>query len=151
MDGRATTAGPGEATATIQGFARELLEEPRLFGTLATLTTDGAPLQAVVWYELRGDVILVNSAVGRRWPFNLLRDPRFSFVVEDGYRWVGVRGVAEALADPDDAQEDIAAMARRYHADDPERAERLIRERFQRQERISFLLHAHAVTEHPDT
>jgi PPOX class probable F420-dependent enzyme len=138
-------------TASIGGFARELLEQPRLFGTLATLASDGAPLQAVVWYELRGDAILVNSAVGRRWPTNLQRDPRFSFVVEDGYRWVGVRGLAQALTDPDAAQEDIATMARRYHADDPERAERLIRERFQRQERITFLLHAHAVTEHPDT
>ena len=94
------------------------------------------------------------SSSTRRWagagPANLLRDPRFSFVVEDGYDWVGVRGVAEALADPAQAQADIAAMARRYHADDPEKAERIIRDRFERQERISFLLHAHAVTEHPD-
>ena len=104
----------------------------------------------MLWYALRGDSILVNSAVGRRWPTNLLREPRYSFVVEDRYDWVGVRGLAEALSDPDEAQVDIAALARRYHADDPEKAERLIRERFQRQERISFLLHPQAVTEHPD-
>jgi len=134
----------------IQGWAREVLERADKFGTLATLETDGAPLQAVLWYALRGDSILVNSAVGRRWPTNLLREPRYSFVVEDRYDWVGVRGLAEALSDPDEAQVDIAALARRYHADDPEKAERLIRERFQRQERISFLLHPQAVTEHPD-
>ena len=134
----------------IQGWARGVLERADKFGTLATLETDGAPLQAVLWYALRGDSILVNSAVGRRWPTNLLREPRYSFVVEDRYDWVGVRGLAEALSDPDEAQVDIAALARRYHADDPEKAERLIRERFQRQERISFLLHPQAVTEHPD-
>ena len=49
---------------------------------------------------------------------------------------------AETLADPEQAQADIAAMARRYHADDPEQAERLIRERLPSpSERISFLLH----------
>ena len=135
----------------IRGWAREMLERPGRFATLATLAPDGAPSQAVVWYLLRGDGIVVNSAVGRRWPSNLLRDPRFNFVVEDGYDWVGVRGVAEPMADPGEAQADIAAMARRYHADEPEKAERIIREQFERQERISFLLHPRAITEHPDT
>ena len=137
-------------TVGIQGWARRFLEREDAFATLATLQEDGSPLQAVVWYALRSDSILVNSAVGRRWPTNLLRDPRFSFVVEQGYEWVGLRGIAEALADQAQAQADIAAMARRYHAADPERAERLIRDGFQRQERISFLLHPHAITEHPD-
>ena len=136
---------------SIEGWAREVLERSGTFGTLATLQVDGAPLQAVIWYAVRADSILVNSAVGRRWPTNLLRDPRYSFTVEDGYEWVGVRGVAEALSDLDAAQEDIAAMARRYHAEEPEKAERLIREQFQRQERISFLLHPQLITEHPDT
>ena len=151
MDGRQRWIGDGVGAVRITGWAREMLERPRRFGTLATLATDGAPLQAVIWYTLRGDTIVVNSAAGRRWPTNLLRDPRFSLVVEDGYHWVGVRGVAQALSDPDEAQADIAAMARRYHADDPEHAERLIHERFARQERISFLLHPQAVTEHPDS
>ncbi len=134
----------------IRGWAREFVGRPGVFGTLATLEADGAPLQAVVWFTLGGDDLLVNSAVGRRWPTNLLRDPRFSLVVEQGYEWVGIRGLAEALGDREQAQQDIAAMARRYHVDDPARAERLIRESFQRQERISFLLHPRAITEHPD-
>jgi hypothetical protein len=134
----------------ITGWARELLERPVTFATLATLQADGTPLQAVVWYTLGDDAILVNSRVGRRWPTNLLRDPRFSFVAGQGYEWVGIRGIAEALTDPAQAQTDIAAMARRYHATDPDKAERLIREGFERQQRISFLLHADAITEHPD-
>lgn len=134
----------------IEGWARATLERPDAFATLATLSSDGSPLQAVIWYTLRGDDILVNSRAGRRWPDNLIRDPRFSLIVDEGYDYVGIRGTAELLHDPEQAQADIAAMARRYHAGDLDRAERLIRERFQEQERISFLLHPSAVTEHQD-
>lgn len=133
----------------IGGWAREVLQRPGVFGTLSTLQPDGSPLQAVVWFALRGDDLLVNSAVGRRWPANLQRDPRFSLLVGAGYEWVAVRGVAETLRDPEQAQEDIAALAREYMADDPEGAEQLIRGYFRTQERISFLLHPTALTEHP--
>lgn len=135
----------------IQGWARAILERPGMFATLATLSADGSPWQAVIWYTLQGDSILVNSKVGRRWPDNLIRDPRFSLVIEHGYDFVAMRGTAETLHDPERAQADIAAMARRYHAAEPERAERLIRDDFRPQERISFLLHPAAVTEHPDS
>ena len=47
-----------------------------------------------IWFTVAGDDILVNSAVGRKWPTNLLRDPRFSFLVGDGYEWLG-NGVGE--------------------------------------------------------
>jgi PPOX class probable F420-dependent enzyme len=119
-----------------------------MFATLSTLSADGSPLQAVVWYALRGDAVLVNSAVGRHWPTNLCRDPRYSFLVEDGYEWVGLRGRAEVLDDPEQAQADIAALARQYL--DPDAAKAIIHDTFQPQERISFLLHPASVTEHRD-
>ena len=50
------------------------------------------PHQAVVWYRLDGDEIVINSADGRRWPANLRRDPRIHMSVEDGYRYVQVGG-----------------------------------------------------------
>ena len=90
--------------ARIEGWARAFLERPNVFGTLATLGPDGSPLQAVIWFGLRGDDILVNSAVGRRWPTNLLRDPRCSLVVEQGYEWVGMRCLAEPLSEQEQAQ-----------------------------------------------
>jgi PPOX class probable F420-dependent enzyme len=136
--------------AGIQGWAREFLEQPGGFGTLSSLMADGAPISAVIWYSLRDDAIVVNSAVGRAWPTNLLRDPRFSFVVESAYSWVGVRGRAEAITDQATAQADIAALAHHYYADDLAKAERLITERFTQQERITFLLHPTAISEHPD-
>jgi PPOX class probable F420-dependent enzyme len=132
----------------IDGWAREMLEREGFFGTLATTTADGAPFQAVVWYLVRGDTLVINSRVGRVWPTCLLRDPRLSLVIEDGYDWVGVRGRAEAVADQATSQADIAEMARRYHAAEPEEAERMVT-MFEAEERISFIVHVERVTEHP--
>lgn len=137
-------------SARIEGWAREMLERADSFGTLATVAADGTPHQAVVWYLVRGDTLVVNSAVGRIWPANLQRDPRCSLLVEDGYDWVSVRGHVEVVTDQATAQADIAAMARKYNADDPENGERMIREVFEPQARISFVLYPARVAEHPD-
>jgi PPOX class probable F420-dependent enzyme len=120
------------------------------FATLSTVDADGAPHAAVVWYGLGSDErIMVNSAEGRRWPAGLRRDPRVALSVideGDGYRWIGLTGVVDRIDDDQAiAQADIAALARRYHAGDPERAERLIRERFERQHRVSFRIRILAV------
>jgi PPOX class probable F420-dependent enzyme len=131
---------------------RRFLDADR-FATIATTDEDGAPRQAVIWYTLDGDALVINSAVGRRWPANLVRDPRVALAIPDetdGYRWVGVVGRAEAVEDQPTAQADIAAMARRYHADDPDEAERMIRDRFERQTRISFRITIDAVHVHLD-
>jgi PPOX class probable F420-dependent enzyme len=121
------------------------------FATIATLDPDGSPRQAVLWYRFDDGEIVLNSRVGRRWPDNLQRDPRISIAVydaEDGYRWVGLTGVAEVVADQATAQADIAEMARRYHADEPDLAERLIRDEFTCQQRISFRVQPLAVHDH---
>ena len=135
--------------ARIEGWAREMLEREGVFGTLATVWADGRPHQAVVWYLLRGDTVVINSMVGRAWPTNLLRDPRCSMLVEDGYDWVSVSGSVEVVRDQPTAQADIAEMARRYNRRDPATAERMIRRVFQPQERISFVLYSERVAEHP--
>ena len=136
--------------ARIEGWAREMLEREGVFGTLATISADGSPLQAVVWYLVRGDSVVLNSKVGRAWPTNLLRDPRCSMLVEDGYDWVSISGRVEVVREQASAQADIAAMARRYNRRDPANAERMIREVFGPQERISFVLQPERVVEHPD-
>lgn len=121
------------------------------FATISTADPDGAPRQAVVWYTVDGDEIVINSAVGRRWPTNLLRDPRIAFAVTDptdGYTWIGLTGTVRPIVDQPTAQADIAGMARRYHADEPGEAERLIAERFATQERISFRFRPDAIHDH---
>ena len=121
------------------------------FASLATVDPDGRPRQAVIWYRLDSDDIIVNSKAGRRWPSNLERDPRVSISVgdhADGYRWVGLSGTATLIDDQPTAQADIAEMARRYHADDPAKAERLIHNQFEKQHRVSFRIAVSAVHDH---
>jgi len=130
---------------------RTFLDDER-YAVIATTDADGTPRQAAVWYTVDGDQIVVNSSLGRRWPSNLLRDPRISLAVidaADGYRWVGVSGTVEAITDRDIAQADIAAMARRYPEEDPGDRERTI-DRFERQDRVSFRITPIAIHDHLD-
>lgn len=148
--GTANDAAP--ATPTLTDRIRRFLDATH-FATIATLDPDGSPRQAVIWYTLDGDELVINSAIGRRWPANLLRDPRIAISVtdrHDGYRWVGLTGRVTIIDDQPTAQADIAGMARRYHADDPAEAERLIRDRFQRQTRISFRIRIDGAHDHLD-
>ena len=131
---------------------RDFLAAPGRFATLATLDPDGAPRQAVVWYGLEPDGRLtINSADGRRWPANLRRDPRCSLTVPDGadgYAFVALVGrVVETIDDQAVAQADIAAFARRYHADDPAQAEAVIG-RVRPQHRVSFRIEIIAAHDH---
>ncbi|HEV8402504.1 MAG TPA: pyridoxamine 5'-phosphate oxidase family protein [Candidatus Limnocylindrales bacterium] len=131
---------------------RTFLDDLR-FATISTTDADGRPRQAVVWYTLDGAEVVINSAIGRRWPANLVRDPRLSFTVIDAadqYRWVGLTGTVRSITDWTTTQADIAAMARRYHADEPDEAERLIHERFERQDRISFRFRAMTIHDELD-
>jgi PPOX class probable F420-dependent enzyme len=147
------TIGPMAETPTaLTPRVRDFIGATR-FTSIATIDPDGAPRQAVVWYRLDGDHIVLNSAVGRRWPANLLRDARISLSIQDavdGYRWVGLTGRATPITDQATAQADIAEMARRYHADDPDEAEALIANRVQKQDRISFRVRIDGVHGHLD-
>ena len=122
---------------TIADNVRRFLQSHRYL-TIATISPDGSPHQAVSWYLVDGDAILVNSREGRRWPANLRRDPRFSVAVEEGDENVTISGVAEYLDDPGRAQADIATMARLNWA--PAVAEAAIRDRFPGEHRVSFRL-----------
>ena len=142
---------PDPTTSTLLSeHVLAFLDDTR-FVTISTIDPDGRPRQAVVWYRLDGDEIVLNSKVGRRWPTNLERDSRIALAVHDdadGYRWIGLTGTVTVVDDPPTAQADIAEMARRYHADDPAEAEALIRDRFERQPRVSFLVAIDAVHDH---
>jgi len=132
---------------TLPSHVRAFLDVPR-FATIATTDDDGAPRQAVIWFLLDGDTIVINSLEGRRWPSNLRRDPRISLAVTDAsdQTWVGLTGTVEVVEDQARAQADIAAMARRY--DDPEEAEAVIASRFTKQRRVSFRLTVTGIHDH---
>lgn len=124
---------------------REFLEEVR-FGVLATVNANNSPQQTVMWYELRGDTIMMNTLRGRKKDRNLLREPRASLCVEDGFRYVTLDGAIEIVDDPATGQADIAALARRYHGQ--EKGDAMARDDFSPQERVTLLLHIDRIDVH---
>jgi PPOX class probable F420-dependent enzyme len=120
-------------SATLEGRARELLEEPN-FATLATLRADGTPHLTVIWVDVEGGDVVLNSAEGRAWPANIRRNPAVSIAVtnrENQYEYVEIRG---RLTDSttDGADEHIDRMAKKYLEADtyPFRAEGEVRIKF---------------------
>ena len=147
---------PHPATTTTLPPSTPLPDHVRYFlddlkyATISTIDPNGTPRQAVVWYTVDGDEIVINSAIGRRWPSNLLRDPRMSLSVidgNDGHRWVGMTGDVATITDHATTQADIAGMARRYHADEPDKLRSALA-RFAAQARISFRFRAASIYDH---
>jgi PPOX class probable F420-dependent enzyme len=123
--------------AAISDTVRRYLQERR-FAVLATIAPDGMPHQTVMWYELCGDTIVMNTAVGRVKEIQLRRDARASVCVPDGYSYVTVSGVVALDDDPQTAQSDIRALAIRY--DGEESGNRQAAEVFSKQKRVSIYL-----------
>jgi PPOX class probable F420-dependent enzyme len=102
-------------SATLDGRARELLEEPN-FGSISTLRADGTPHVTIAWVDVDGNDIVVNSARGRGWPSNLERDPRVALAVpnrENPYEYVEIRGHLKHET-PEGADEHIDKLAKKY-------------------------------------
>src|SRR5579859_3536525 len=117
--------------------ARAFLSEER-FAVLATINANGTPQQTVMWYELRGDTVVMNTTTTRVKGRNLARDRRLSICVADGYRFVTVAGEARLVEDQATAQEDIHQLAIRY--DGEEDAARQMADHFSQQQRVSIYL-----------
>jgi len=135
------------AMTALPDHVRRFLSEPR-YAIVATIDADGAPRQAVIWFLLDGDTIVINSLDGRRWPTNLRRDPRVSIAVTDSNdeSWVGLTGAVEVVDDQEQAQADIASMARRYNGDSAAAAESIAT--FRTQQRVSFRLRPSRIHDH---
>ncbi len=116
---------------------RDFLNEKH-FAALATINKDGTPQQTVVWYELQGDRIMMNTAVGRLKERNLKRDPRISVCIVDGYKYVTIRGRIELDYDHDRALADITALAVRYY--NKEKGEEQGRSVYSKQKRVTIYL-----------
>ncbi len=91
-----------------------LLTQPN-HAVVSTFNEDGSILSTVVWIDLEGETVSVNSAVGRRWPTNLERDSRVTALVyEQGnpYNYVEIRG--RATGSTEGADEQINRLAKKY-------------------------------------
>jgi len=98
---------------TISQQARDFLAAPR-YAVLATINADGMPQQTPVWYQLRGDVLYMNTREGRLKWRNLQRDARVSLCVVDGERYVTLRGRV-TMTGGAAAYDGIRALSIRYH------------------------------------
>ncbi len=108
------------------------------YAVVATLNNDGSAQQTVIWYELQGDRIMMNTKVGRLKEKNLKRDPRISFCLEDEYNYVTIRGRAELDYDPERAQASGTALAIRYKGQ--EAGMQMVRDTFSKEERVTVYM-----------
>ncbi len=82
---------------------------------VSTLNEDGSVHSTVVWVSVEDGRLAVNSAVGRKWPTNLERDPTVTVLVYDEtnpYDYVEVRGTASGTTEG--ADDHIDRLAKRY-------------------------------------
>jgi PPOX class probable F420-dependent enzyme len=75
-------------------------------GTLATIGPDGQPHLTAMWYGVVDGEIWLETKAKSQKAVNLTRDPRVSFLLEDGQTYDTLRGasfegVAEIVDDPD--------------------------------------------------
>jgi PPOX class probable F420-dependent enzyme len=97
---------------------RRLLEDPN-YAVISTLNPDGSIHDTIVWINAENGTVAVNSAVGRKWPRNLERDPRVTVLVYEAgnpYNFVEIRGTATATRDG--ADEQINILAKKYIGQD---------------------------------
>ena len=126
----------GKGFEVLNDNVRAFLEEER-FAVLATIKRDGAPQQTVMWYELQGDQIMMNTAEGRVKAHNFRRDPRISICIEDGYRFVSISGRVELNEDRELALNDIHRLAVRYHGQ--EKADAML-DGFRKDVRVTIMM-----------
>lgn len=105
------------------------------FGKLATTMKDGSPHVTPMWYMLEDGRVFVNTTRHRVKYFNIKRDSRVCFLVDDGYPYVILFGRAK-FAEERDPKKDIEALAIRYMGEKAGR--KAARERYWKDERISI-------------
>jgi PPOX class probable F420-dependent enzyme len=97
---------------------QELLEQPN-YAVVSTLNEDGSIHSTIVWVNAEDGAVAVNSAVGRKWPTNLDRDPTVNILVYEAgnpYNYVEIRGRAEATREG--ADDHIDALSKKYIGQD---------------------------------
>jgi PPOX class probable F420-dependent enzyme len=97
---------------------KNLLDNPN-YAVVSTHNEDGSILSTIIWVGADDEKVELNSAVGRRWPTNLERDPRVTVLVYEAnnpYNYVEIRGTATSTTEG--ADEHIDGLAKKYLGQD---------------------------------
>lgn len=101
--------------STFDDPVRELIRA-RNFCHVATLNEDGSIHATLVWVDVDGDNVVLNSARGRRWPTNVERTGRASLLVanaEDQYEYVWIDAALQEATE-EDGLDVINALSEKY-------------------------------------
>ena len=93
----------------------ELLEGKN-FASFVTLLSDGSPHAAPTWIDHEGDIILVNTALGRLKEKNVRKDPRVAISIYDNenpYHMAAIRGKVIEIT-TEGAEDHVDKLAKRY-------------------------------------
>ncbi|HXY56919.1 MAG TPA: PPOX class F420-dependent oxidoreductase [Nitrososphaerales archaeon] len=91
----------------------KFLMREKLIGKISTVMRDGSPHLTPIWYMVEDGKIIINTTTERVKYFNIRRDNRVCFLVEDGYPHVIVFGRARIAAERD-GKKDIETLAIMY-------------------------------------
>ena len=92
-------ASPVSRPASIPDSHRDLLEGPVAVG-LVTVMPDGQPQATVVWCDLEGPFVMINTMKGFRKERNMRVRPRVAVLAVDPIdplRWIEVRGIVDLV------------------------------------------------------
>jgi len=95
---------------------RHEIEKPN-FWHLATINPDGSPQSTVVWLHPRDGKILINTALGRKKPRNLERDPRVALSLhhaDNPYANTQIQGRVVERITGEQAERDIDMLSEKY-------------------------------------
>jgi PPOX class probable F420-dependent enzyme len=90
-------------------------------GVLTTLRADGRPVALPVWFVVLDRAVFVGTPSRSKKVARVARDPRASFLVEDGDRWAELRavhldGIVEEVDDPEVRARVDDAVSAKYAA-----------------------------------
>ena len=83
---------------------------------LATLMPDGSPQVTPVWFDVEGETIRINTAVGRVKERNMKINPKVAMTIQDPnqtYRYLGLRGEVVSFT-TEGADEHINKLSLQY-------------------------------------
>ncbi|WP_220191926.1 pyridoxamine 5'-phosphate oxidase family protein [Ktedonospora formicarum] len=117
------------------------------FAILSTINRDGSPQLTTMWYILDDDgSIVMNTQIHLQKAKNIHRDSRIAICVQDGPRYVTIRGAVAIIDDQIHIQQDLRNLIDRYIEGEINKQQYY--KTFTGQQRISLRLASEKVTEY---